>query len=122
MRKLAKGVSGSNGNVIDTLLGLEMEERLECMEAPEEEPAVKRELARRVVCNIQGGGGSTTQVNYINEGIALGLEGEVNKTSPTLGREAVYRRVQRIARLPKYLCVQFMRFFWKRAASSAPSS
>lgn len=122
VRQLAPPVAGSRPNVIDTLLGLQMEERLECMEAPGEEPSVRQELARRVVCNIQGGGGSTVQVNYINEGIKLALEGEVSKQSPTLGREAAYRRVQRIARLPKYLCVQFMRFFWKRAGSSAPSS
>lgn len=36
------------------------------------------------------------------------------KRSPTLDRDAVYTKRSRIARLPKYLTVHFVRFFWKR--------
>jgi ubiquitin carboxyl-terminal hydrolase 14 len=35
-----------------------------------------------------------------------------------LGRDAVWSKTQRIAKLPRYLCVQFMRFFWKATPDS----
>lgn len=47
-----------------------------------------------------------------------GLDGTLEKNSTVLGRNAVWTREQRVARLPKYLCVQFMRFFWKSTPDS----
>jgi len=41
------------------------------------------------------------------------------KNSDMLGRNAVYKKVQKISRLPGYLTVQFVRFIWKRANSAA---
>ena len=41
------------------------------------------------------------------------MEGTFIKHSSVLGRDAVWHKQQRIASLPKYLCFQFMRFFWK---------
>jgi len=38
----------------------------------------------------------------------------VDKESPTLGRTAVYSKMQRISKLPNYLLVNFVRFFWKQ--------
>jgi ubiquitin carboxyl-terminal hydrolase 14 len=35
-----------------------------------------------------------------------------------LGRNAVWKKTLRINRLPKYLCVQFMRFYWKATPES----
>ncbi|MCJ1386535.1 deubiquitinating enzyme [Xylographa soralifera] len=54
--------------------------------------------------------------NHLRDGILAGLEEKIEKTSPVLGREAVYTKKFRIARLPKYLTVHFVRFFWKREA------
>ncbi|MCJ1390318.1 deubiquitinating enzyme [Xylographa bjoerkii] len=54
--------------------------------------------------------------NHLRDGILAGLEEKIEKTSPVLGREAVYTKKSRIARLPKYLTVHFVRFFWKREA------
>ena len=42
-----------------------------------------------------------------------GLDGTLEKRSEVLGRNATWTKSQRIIRLPKYLCVQFMRFYWK---------
>ena len=42
-----------------------------------------------------------------------GLDGALEKRSEVLGRNATWSKQQRINRLPKYLCVQFMRFYWK---------
>ncbi|MCJ1288082.1 deubiquitinating enzyme [Xylographa opegraphella] len=54
--------------------------------------------------------------NHLRDGISAALEEKLEKTSPVLGREAVYTKTSRIARLPKYLTVHFVRFFWKREA------
>lgn len=47
-----------------------------------------------------------------------GLEGTIEKHSDVLDRNAVWKKTLRINRLPKYLCVQFMRFYWKATPES----
>ena len=132
-------LSGAN-NVVDALFGLKMEETLTCDEfasasgddtmqvdgaesstAGAVEPPVKSyDLLRKLVCNIQGGsdGASQTNVTHIAEGIALSLNGSVEKRSDVLGRDALWTRKQRIARLPPFLAVQFGRFYWKATPDS----
>ena len=44
--------------------------------------------------------------------------GSVEKYSEVLGRNAIWKKHSRISRLPVYLCVQFMRFFWKATPDS----
>jgi len=41
------------------------------------------------------------------------MQGQVEKNSPSLGRMALYEQKQRINRLPSYLTVNFVRFFYK---------
>jgi len=117
--------SGSKGgvkidNVVDALFGLKMEETLSCPEAGEAEPVVvKYDDTRKIVCNIQGGHGAAVQINHVAEGIKLGLEGELEKNSDVLGRNALWKKTSRIDRLPKFFMCQFMRFFWKATPESA---
>jgi ubiquitin carboxyl-terminal hydrolase 14 len=75
-----------------------------------EEPANGEDVFLKLDCHISG----TT--NHLRDGILAGLEEEIKKTSPTLGRDAIYTKKSRISRLPKYLTVHFVRFFWKREA------
>ncbi|CAM9587800.1 unnamed protein product, partial [Discosporangium mesarthrocarpum] len=107
---------GSANNLIDALFGLEMEEELKSEESGEAKTS--HSTTRKLVCNIQGGGGSNTQINHLSEGLAIGLKGEVVKNSEVLRREAVFSLTSRISRLPRYLCVQVMRFFWKATPDS----
>ncbi|OQS00105.1 ubiquitin carboxyl-terminal hydrolase [Thraustotheca clavata] len=99
-------------NMIDALFGLEMEERLECTETDAEPITTKKEKALKLVCNI------TKDTNHISEGITVGLEGTIEKNSEILGRNAVWKKSMKINRLPKYICVQFMRFYWKLTPES----
>lgn len=101
-----------------TLLGVELEERLTCQETDQEAPVVRKEQVNKLVCNIRGGSGSTESVNHLYEGLKLGLEGTLEKFSTVLGRNAVWNRKQRVTSLPRYLCFQFMRFFWKPTPES----
>ena len=126
-------------NLIDAIFGLKMEETLTCdefdvdnkMEVDGEaapaaiaalvEPPVKSfDLLRKLVCNIQGGSDGSSQVNvgHISEGIALSLNGKIEKHSDVLGRNAIWTRKQRIARLPPIIVVQFGRFYWKATPDS----
>ncbi|KAH8648361.1 ubiquitin carboxyl-terminal hydrolase [Xylariales sp. PMI_506] len=52
--------------------------------------------------------------NHLTDGIQNGLIEKIEKKSEALGREATYTRTSKISRLPKYLTVHFVRFFWKR--------
>ena len=133
---------GGADNVADALFGLKMEETLTCDEFDDKtggedkmqvesgegaaastlvEPPVKSyDLHRKLVCNIQGGSDNSAQTNvsHIAEGIALSLNGTIEKHSDVLGRDAVWTRKQRIARLPPVLAVQFGRFYWKATPDS----
>ncbi|DAZ94796.1 TPA: hypothetical protein N0F65_002409 [Lagenidium giganteum] len=102
----------SSGNMVDALFGLEMSQKLTCTETDMETPVVKTERAMKLVCNI------TIDTNHLTDGVKIGLEGTIEKHSDVLGRNAVWKKESRINRLPKYLCVQFMRFYWKLTPES----
>ncbi|RHY29950.1 hypothetical protein DYB32_004736 [Aphanomyces invadans] len=106
-----KSLEGTD-NMVDALFGLEMEETLQCAETDHEPVISKKEKALKLVCNI------TKDTNHISEGIKIGLEGTIEKNSDVLGRNATWKKSQKINRLPKYLCVQFMRFYWKLTPES----
>ncbi|CAM6099251.1 unnamed protein product [Calypogeia fissa] len=59
-------------------------------------------------CHISQG------VNHLVEGLKQGLVSEIEKNSPVLGRSTLFVKESLISRLPFYLTVQFVRFFWKR--------
>jgi ubiquitin carboxyl-terminal hydrolase 14 len=105
-------------NLVDAVFGIIMEETLICDESPQETPVVTKDLHRKLVCNIQGGHGTTTNITHVAEGIQLGLEGKIEKNSEILGRNAQWTRRQRMARLPPILVVQFGRFYWKATPDS----
>lgn len=110
-------ISGT-GNVVDALFQIRYETKRKCLETDEEPEQTLSFSMRKIVCNITGGAGSKIQVNHLHEGIKLGLTGELTKRSEVLGRDAKYSNTHRITRLPKYMCVQFMRFFWKETPDS----
>jgi ubiquitin carboxyl-terminal hydrolase 14 len=75
-----------------------------------EEPIKGEDNFLKLDCHIS----ATT--NHLRDGILAGLEEKLEKISPVLGRNAIYTKKSKIARLPKYLTVHFVRFFWKREA------
>ena len=75
-----------------------------------EEPTKSEDVFLKLDCHIR----ATT--NHLRDGIMAGLEEKLDKKSPVLDRDVVYTKKSRISRLPKYLTVHFVRFFWKREA------
>ncbi|KAL8279698.1 hypothetical protein RQP46_008011 [Phenoliferia psychrophenolica] len=104
---LATG-QGEAGKFVQQYMTGEMVKTLKSVEAPDEPATVSKESFGDIKCNIS----STT--NYMINGIVEGLEQEIEKNSPSLGRSAVYHETTRISRLPSYLTVNLVRFFWRR--------
>jgi len=75
-----------------------------------EEPVKSEEQFLKLDCHISG----TT--NHLRDGILAGLEEKIEKKSALLDRDCIYTKKSKLARLPKYLTVHFVRFFWKREA------
>ncbi|KAL1928924.1 hypothetical protein VTP01DRAFT_1983 [Rhizomucor pusillus] len=94
-------------NFVEQYMTGEMRSELKCVEAPEEEKVVTTEPFTKMSCHI------SMSVNYMINGIKEALSEEIEKNSPSLNRSAKYERVSRVSRLPSYLTVQFIRFFWK---------
>ena len=97
----------------ESLLGLEMEETLTCTENDSEKSIIKTEKINKLICNIQNSLTQGKNVDHMQEGVRLGLEGQLEKHSDVLNRNAIWNKTQRIKKLPRYLCFHFMRFFWK---------
>ncbi|KAJ6113274.1 hypothetical protein N7523_006591 [Penicillium sp. IBT 18751x] len=73
-----------------------------------EEPSKSSDVFFKLDCHIG------KETNHLQDGIMEGLREQIEKQSPTLNRNALYTKQSRISRLPKYLTVHFVRFFWKR--------
>ncbi|GMT31362.1 hypothetical protein PFISCL1PPCAC_22659 [Pristionchus fissidentatus] len=78
----------------------------------EEEPEVKStEEFYQLSCFL------SQEVRYIQTGIKEKLSEEIEKNSPLLGRECKYTKKALINRLPAYLSIQMVRFFFKQSAA-----
>lgn len=102
----------SEVSFIDKYMSGEFTSELECDEPAAreggEKPVVSKETFLKLNCHIDG------STNHLTDGIKNGLSEKLEKRSEVLGRDAVYTKTSKISRLPKYLTVHFVRFFWKR--------
>jgi len=112
MRQLPGTSSDETGarqkNFVEQSLLAELTTELKCEEAPEEAPTISKEQVIKVDCNITG----TT--NYLMNGIMQSLDETIEKTSPSLGRNAQYTKHSRFSRLPSNLTVHMVRFYWRQ--------
>ncbi|KAL4924770.1 ubiquitin-specific protease UBP6 [Aspergillus undulatus] len=112
--KDGEGESATEVSFVEKYLGGRFESVTECDEPAAKEAGEQASESSDVFYKLDCHIGKDT--NHLNDGIFAGLEEKIEKNSPTLGRDAVYTKRSRIARLPKYLTVHFVRFFWKRDA------
>ncbi|XWS12047.1 hypothetical protein CRYUN_Cryun37aG0057100 [Craigia yunnanensis] len=101
--------SSENLDAVKDLFGIELASRIHCQESGEE--SSETESVYSLKCHI------SQEVNHLHEGLKHGLKSELEKASPTLGRSAIYLKESRINGLPRYLTIQFVRFFWKRESN-----
>ena len=101
----------SQGNMIDQFFSGTLKCSYTCREA--EEPVTSSsEKFLSLPCFIE------QDIRYIESGIRFGLKGDVDKPSPSLGRNCVYTRSSLVDRLPGYLTVQVMRFDFGKYSSA----
>jgi ubiquitin carboxyl-terminal hydrolase 14 len=97
---------------IDKYMAGKFESVMECDEpaAKEggEEPVFSEDLFLKLNCHIN------VETNHLRDGLMAGLKEQIEKRSEVLGRNAVYTKTSRIARLPKHLPVHFVRFDWRK--------
>jgi len=79
-----------------------------CIALPEEEAKIDYEDAFKLNCHID------IKTNFLRDGILNGLKETIEKYNDTLQTNTDYEITRTITRLPKYLTVHFVRFFWRR--------
>ncbi|XP_047313307.1 ubiquitin carboxyl-terminal hydrolase 6-like [Impatiens glandulifera] len=108
-QSLGSSGSSESADAVKALFGIELASRVHCLESGEE--SSERESIYALKCHI------SHEVNHLHEGLKHGLKSELEKASPSLGRSAIYIKDSRISSLPRYLTIQFVRFFWKRESN-----
>ncbi|XP_047960020.1 ubiquitin carboxyl-terminal hydrolase 6-like [Salvia hispanica] len=103
---LRSSSSGEDADALKKFFGIDLVSRIHCAESGEE--STETESVYSLKCHI------SQEVNHLHEGLKRALKSELEKSSPSLGRTAVYTKDSHINDLPRYLTVQFVRFFWKR--------
>jgi len=102
----AKAIAMSKG-LIDSFFGGVFDTTLKNVESEDEPKTEGKEDFLQLSCFIQ------QEVKYMHTGLRSKLEENITKFSATLDRDAEYLKTSRISRLPSYLAIQFVRFFYK---------
>lgn len=102
-------------NFIDQHFSIEMSSTLKCTEpGGEAEPESKmNETELQLSCFLD------KEVKYLMSGIKNKFSGELEKRCEVLDRNAVFQKSTEITRLPAYLSVQMVRFFYKAGKNGA---
>lgn len=80
---------------------------MKCDETDQEPVTTSAESFLQLSCFI------SSDVKYLQTGLKLRLEEKLTKKAPQLGRDAEFTKTSRISRLPAYLSIQLVRFFYK---------
>ena len=107
-------ILGDRDNAVDAIFGIEFEQEDKCQETDAEPVKTTTSLDYKLRVNIDGGSSSTDKVDHMFQGMHKALKGQIEKNAPSLNRNAIWNRTQKINQLPKILCVQYMRFYWKK--------
>ncbi|CAL9774801.1 unnamed protein product [Musa acuminata subsp. burmannicoides] len=108
-QSLRSSDSSEASATVKALFGVGLVNRVYCAESSEE--SFENESVYALKCHI------SQDINHLHEGLRRGLKSELEKMSISLGRSAVFSKESRISELPRYLTVQFVRFFWKRESN-----
>ncbi|KAG8180460.1 hypothetical protein JTE90_001993 [Oedothorax gibbosus] len=96
---------------IDQYFGGTFETKLKCVESEEEPETLMKENFLQISCFI------SADVKFMLTGLKQRMQETLTKFSPTLNKDAQYIKSSKISRLPTYLTVQFVRFFYKEKES-----
>ncbi|ODV80396.1 cysteine proteinase [Suhomyces tanzawaensis NRRL Y-17324] len=98
----------NDGLKLDDFFKLGFKAEQKCISLPSDETVVTYDDALKLNCHID------IKTNFLRDGIINGLKETLEKFNPTLQSNAEYEINKTITRLPRYLTVHFLRFFWRR--------
>ena len=84
------------GDLIEKLFGIELENTMKNKETEEEPAQVKKEHVLRLSCHIDN---NNNPINHLTEGLKISLNGDIEKHSDFLGRNALYMKESKINKL-----------------------
>jgi ubiquitin carboxyl-terminal hydrolase 14 len=105
------GLDGERENLVDRLFKVTYESSFRNQEL-EGESRVHEESAYKQICIIDNQG---HPINSLEDGIKASMDATIEMRSDLAGRNCLFLKEQRIKKLPSYLLVQMIRFFWKEA-------
>lgn len=82
--------------MIGNLFEVELESEAKCLESPDEPPTIQMEKVLRLSCHIDN---DNNPINSMAEGLRISMGGQLEKNSPSLGRNAIYQKTSRINKL-----------------------
>jgi len=103
----ASNITSNDKSFVDQYFGISAQSIMKCTEAPDETPTVSDERLLQLSCFIN------QDVKYLFTGLKNRLEEQITKHSSVLNRDAVFTKTTLLSRLPAYLTIQFVRFFYK---------
>lgn len=103
----ANEYSNKISSLIEQYFGGEFTCTMKNEESSEETPTTNFEAFNQMSCFIN------QDVKYLITGLKLRLEERLTKNSSSLGRDASYLKTSRISRLPGYLNISLVRFYYK---------
>jgi len=102
-----KTLKNYSGNLISQYFTGQFNCEWKCVESEAEGTTNTKDNFNQLSCHI------SQDVKYLHTGLKARLEEQITKKSTTLDRDAVYTKKSLISRLPAYLPVEMVRFFYK---------
>ena len=109
-----QAMSGGAHDMIEKLFSIELVNTVKNKETEAEPVKETSEQVLRLSCHIDN---NNNPINHMMEGLKISLEGDIEKYSDILGRNSIYFKQSKINKLPSYLTVHFVRFYWKKESS-----
>lgn len=94
----------------------ELKNTLTNQELPEE-TSESIEKVMKLRCDIHNDDGKA--IDTLQDGINHAMVGSIEKNSINLGRDAIWLKKSQMHSAPRYLCINFIRFYWKAEAESS---
>ncbi|KAF5274812.1 hypothetical protein FQR65_LT00395 [Abscondita terminalis] len=98
-------------SLVDQYFGGTFDVEWKCSETDDEPPSKTTEQFLQLSCFI------SQDVRYMHSGLRSKMQEQITKMSTILQRDAVYTKTSKISRLPAYLTIQFVRFYFKEKES-----
>jgi ubiquitin carboxyl-terminal hydrolase 14 len=108
-------MSGGANDMIEKLFGIELINTVKNKETDAEPVKETSEQVLRLSCHIDN---NNNPINHMLEGLKISLEGDIEKYSDILSRNSIYFKQSKINKLPSYLTVHFVRFYWKKESAT----